>query len=110
MPTERRSSGDRRESFEGDKPSERRVGHRRQADVPAPLERRNGDERRGGKERRTKLERRGRETPEEHVRNALQLLANVADAGVLSDELQRDLDSAMFRLRFAVDRLEQEEK
>jgi len=109
MPTERRSSGDRRERLEDGEQPERRASHRRQSSGATPVERRSGDERRNGKERRTKLERRGRETPEEHVRNALQLLANVAESGVLTDELQRDLDSAMFRLRFAVDRLENEE-
>jgi hypothetical protein len=71
------------------------------------FERRAGAERRLVRTRRTKLERRLEETPEEHIRNALQLLANVADSGTLSDELRRDLDSAMLRLRFAIDRLEQ---
>jgi hypothetical protein len=71
------------------------------------LERREGPERRLLRTRRTKLDRRTEETAEEHIRNALQLLSNVAEAGALSDELRRDLDSAMLRLRFAVDRLEQ---
>lgn len=42
----------------------------------------------------------------ELVRDALRLLTEVADAGSLDDEVQRDLDAAMFRLRFALDRLE----
>ena len=67
------------------------------------------EERRSGRDRRQAGERRVREideTPSQHIRNALQLLANVAESGALDDELQRDLDSAIFRLRFAVERLE----
>jgi hypothetical protein len=60
---------------------------------------------RSPKDRRTGVERRGRETVEEHLRNALQLLSNIAETGSLDDEARRDLDAAMFRLRFAVDRL-----
>jgi len=84
---------------------ERRGGERRTGAPQPGLERRTGGERRLVA-RRTKLERRAEETAEEHIRNALQLLGNVADGGTLSDELRRDLDTAMLRLRFAVDRLE----
>ena len=51
-------------------------------------------------------ERRGQESAAEHIRNALQLIAEVADARELDDEHRRDLDAALFRLRFALDRLE----
>ena len=78
---------------------------RRQNLVLLPAEQRSGEDRRRRPDRR-KRERRGQETPEEHIRNALQLLSNVAESGVLDEELRRDLESAMFRLRFAVDRLE----
>jgi len=94
------SSAERRAS------SERRGVERRHRIVLVPVERRSGGDRRLSGERRLKLERHGQETPEEHIRNALQLLANVAESGTLDDELQRDLDSAIFRLRFAVERLE----
>jgi hypothetical protein len=64
------------------------------------------EERRSGVERREPSERRAPESAAEHIRNALQLLTNVAEAGTLDEESLRDLDAAMFRLRFALDRLE----
>lgn len=71
--------------------------------VLVDVERRSGRDRRGAGERRLhEVD----ETPSQHIRNALQLLANVAQSGALDDELQRDIDSAIFRLRFAVERLE----
>jgi len=91
---ERRSRPDRRVG------SERRAGG---SDAPASEPRPGGD-RRGGA-RRSGGERRGKETVEEHLRNALQLLSNIAETGNLDDEARRDLDAAMFRLRFAVERL-----
>jgi len=63
-------------------------------------------ERRSGKERRAFFERRSSEEPGEDIRNALQLLTNVAESGTLDEASLRDLDAAMFRLRFALDRLE----
>ena len=57
-------------------------------------------------ERRSGIERRAPESAGEHIRNALQLLTNVAESGTLDEESLRDLDAAMFRLRFALDRLE----
>ncbi|HXQ29986.1 MAG TPA: hypothetical protein VN848_12055 [Gemmatimonadales bacterium] len=86
---------------------ERRAADRRSGAARQGLEGRGETERRIPRDRRTKLDRRTEETAEEHIRNALQLLGNVAEAGDLSDEVRRDLDSAMLRLRFAVDRLEQ---
>ncbi len=64
------------------------------------------EERRSGVERRAPPERRAPESAGEHIRNALQLLTNVAESGTLDEESLRDLDAAMFRLRFALDRLE----
>ena len=63
-------------------------------------------ERRSGVERRGFFERRSSEEPGEDIRNALQLLTNVAESGTLDEASLRDLDAAMFRLRFALDRLE----
>ena len=64
------------------------------------------EERRSGTERRALPERRAPESAVEHIRNAMQLLTNVAESGTLDDESLRDLDAAMFRLRFALDGLE----
>ena len=64
------------------------------------------EDRRSGVERRAPSERRAPESAGEHIRNALQLLTNVAESGTLDEESLRDLDAAMFRLRFALDRLE----
>ena len=66
------------------------------------VERRAGKDRRQHPERRAGgrrggQERRGEESAAEHIRNALQLIV---------DEHRRDLDAALFRLRFALDRLE----
>jgi hypothetical protein len=81
------------------------------ADRRAPTDRRRVvtivvEERRSGVERRGQPERRAPESAGEHIRNALQLLTNVAESGTLDEESLRDLDAAMFRLRFALDRLE----
>src|SRR5213592_3879968 len=73
---------------------------RRRVAALVPTERRSGEERRSGAERRTP------ESVAEHIRNALQLLTNVAESGTLDEESLRDLDAAMFRLRFALDRFE----
>jgi hypothetical protein len=93
-PTDRRSRPDRRVV------TDRRAAADAKAAEPAP-----SGERRSRSARRSGVERRGRETVEEHLRNALQLLSNIAETGSLDDEARRDLDAAMFRLRFAVDRL-----
>ena len=93
---------------------ERRSGERRKTLTLVKTERRAGGERRrsrerrGDAERRSGAERRTEETAAEHIRNALQLVAHVAESGALDDELRRDLDAAMFRLRFAIDQLEQQ--
>lgn len=72
------------------------------------VERRRGEERRGREQRRSGAERRGPETVGAHIRNALVLIGQVAETDALDDECRRDLDTAMFRLRFALDRLERD--
>jgi hypothetical protein len=77
----------------------------------APVERRTVVDRRRGAERRSTLDRRGRaggrppaESPGEHLRNALQLLASLAAA---SDAEHRvPLTAARERLQRALDLLE----
>jgi len=104
-PADRRAPADRRSG------TERRNGDRRGTLTLVTVERRSGEERRQHAERRATgrrggQERRGQESAAEHIRNALQLIAEVADARELDDEHRRDLDAALFRLRFALDRLE----
>jgi len=94
-PSDRRSQPDRRV-----------VSDRRKAAAePQGADARPAREQRRTKARRSGAERRSNETVEEHLRNALQLLGNIAETGSLDDEARRDLDAAMFRLRFAVERL-----
>jgi hypothetical protein len=84
---------------------------RRRAVARAPLERRRVVDRRGGAERRSTLERRGHvarfpagESPAEHVRNALQLLAPLEP---LDPVQERELfAAAVRRLRLALQLLE----
>ena len=104
-PADRRAPADRRSGIE------RRNGDRRRTLTLVTVERRSGEERRqhAGRRatgRRGGQERRGQESAAEHIRNALQLITEVADATELDDEHRRDLDAALFRLRFALDRLE----
>jgi hypothetical protein len=80
-----------------------------------PEERRQVVDRRAGAERRSTLERRGRpfrlansERPVEHVRNALQLLKEVALAGELAPGPSEDLGAAIDRLHRAVSLLERQ--
>lgn len=75
--------------------------------APASLERRRVVDRRRGAERRSTLERRGRavrlpaaESPAEHLRNALQVLAPLHGAG------DSDFGAALTRLRRALELLE----
>jgi len=64
------------------------------------------EDRRSGAERRADIERRGGDTPPDHIHTALQLLTSVAESGTLDEASLRDLDAAMFRLRFALQRIE----
>ncbi len=89
------SPADRRKVVERRAPTDRR-----HVALVVPVERRAGSERRGAAERRAQ------ESVGEHIRNALQLLTNVAESGTLDEDSLRDLDAAMFRLRFALDRFE----
>ena len=80
-------------------------------------ERRQVVDRRRGSERRSTLDRRGHasrapnaERPVEHVRNALQLLREVALVGELSPGPGEDLGAAIERLHRAVGLLERQRK
>jgi hypothetical protein len=97
--------------------TDRRADARRRSVTVMPEERRQVVDRRRGPERRSTLERRGRggrgnrstpvERPVEHVRNALQLLREVALVGELSPGPSEDLGAAIDRLHRAVSLLEQ---
>jgi transcription elongation GreA/GreB family factor len=94
VPNERRASNDRRLL-------NRRAG---------PRAERSGVERRTNGDRRTGLERRlAILSAEGQIHEALRLLTEVIDSGSAPDEEQRSLESAMVRLRYALDRLEAEE-
>ena len=94
VPQERRGSTDRRSL-------DRRVTIRGE---------RTGSERRSTGERRTGLERRlAILSAEGQIREALRLLTEVIDRGAAPDDEQRSLESAMVRLRYALDRLEEED-
>jgi len=97
--------------------TDRRAEPRRRLVSLVPDERRRLVDRRSGAERRSTLDRRGRgaggaarspnaERPVEHVRNALQLLREVALVGELSPGPSEDLGSAIERLYRAVALLE----
>lgn len=84
---------------------DRRTGERRQLVLVPTVDRRAPGTRRRPGDRRTGKGPPGSETAEEHVRNALQLLMTIVETGDLDDELRRDLDAAIFRLHFAIERL-----
>ncbi len=93
--------------------TDRRSDPRRQSVTVVADERRRVVDRRRGAERRSTLDRRGRlarvpnaERPVEHVRNALQLLKEVALTGELSAGPSEDLGAAIERLHRAVALLE----
>jgi len=97
--------------------TDRRAEPRRQAVMGATDERRRVVDRRRGSERRSTLDRRGRasrtsnaERPVEHVRNALQLLREVALVGELSAGPSEDLGAAIERLHRAVGLLERQRR
>jgi hypothetical protein len=89
---------------------ERRTGERRTLALVPTVDRRAPGTRRRPGDRRTDTGTGvpGGETAEEHVRNALQLLLTIVEAGGadLDDEVRRDLDAAIFRLHFAIERLQ----
>jgi hypothetical protein len=97
--------------------TDRRAEPRRRSVSIVPEERRRVVDRRRGAERRSTLDRRGRairtpnaERPVEHVRNALQLLREVALVGELSPGPSEDLGAAIERLHRAVALLERQPK
>lgn len=93
-PNERRRRSDRRTVLD----------RRSSAPRPGPqpdAERRSG-ERRTGQERRLSIL-----SAEDQIDEALRLLTRVVETGSLPDEERRNLEAAMVRLRFALDRLEQ---
>lgn len=79
-------------------PDRRGGGDRRRVIVHVTENRRSGSDRRQD-------ERRSQEAVGGHIRDALALITHVADADELDDEHRRELDTAVFRLRFALDRL-----
>jgi len=97
--------------------TDRRAEPRRRSVMGVADERRQVVDRRRGSERRSTLDRRGRasrapnaERPVEHVRNALQLLREVALVGELSPGQSEDLGAAIERLHRAVGLLERQRK
>lgn len=97
--------------------TDRRSEPRRQVVGTVAEERRQIVDRRRGSERRSTLDRRGRayrrsggERPVEHVRNALQLLKEVALAGELSARPSEDLGAAIDRLHRAVSVLDRQKQ
>ena len=75
----------------------RRSAERRMKEVPVDLERRSGLDRRLIVESATA-----------QIHAVLELLTELADQGALRDDSRRLLDTAMLRLRFALERIEPE--
>jgi len=93
-------------------PNERRLTIERRA---LPDRRLNGDQpelpaidRRRKSERRTGIERRlSIQSASDQIRFALRLLTRLVEMGAVTEQELRTLESAMLRLRFALDRLEE---
>ena len=75
----------------------RRRTDRRAKAVPVEVERRSGIDRRLGVE-----------SAMAQMHAVMELLTQIADAGVLRDDNRRLLDTAMIRVRFAIERMEPE--
>jgi hypothetical protein len=75
----------------------RRRSDRRTKDVPVDIERRSGLDRRLIVESATA-----------QIHAVLELLTELADQGALRDDSRRLLDTAMLRLRYALERMEPE--
>jgi hypothetical protein len=75
----------------------RRGADRRAKDMPVEVERRSGIDRR--------LE---MESATAQMHAVLELLTQIADSGSLRDDNRRRLDTAMLRLRFAIERIQPE--
>jgi hypothetical protein len=99
LTVERRQVPDRRAEQAEEAGSERRS----ETKVEVPVERRSG-ERRSAIERRLSLQ-----SAVDQIHGALKLLTLVAEseAGRLNEEQRRELEGAMLRLRFALERLEE---
>jgi hypothetical protein len=78
----------------------RGLAERRRAAALVEFERRMGD-RRSGKDRRLLLQSAG-----DQIHVALKLLTRIAESGLVIDQERRNLEAAMLRLRFALERLE----
>ena len=103
---ERRDSSDRRFLLDRRSGVDRRSFEN--ADIPHP-ERRARADRRGGPERRAFLERRmSLQSAGDQIRGALKLLSVAIESGDVPDKQRRGLDAALLRLRFALERLENE--
>jgi hypothetical protein len=72
-----------------------------QQESPA-VNRRRKSERRTGVERRLSIR-----SASDQIRGALRLLTRVVEMGAVTEQELRTLESAMLRLRFALDRLEE---
>jgi len=84
--------------------SDRRTGaDRRKQQAPVEQERRKGSQRRTGLERRLELE-----TAGDQIHAALDLLTYALDQGVLLDVDQWVLETAVARLRLAMEQLREE--
>lgn len=94
-------SGERRDK------QERRTGERRHLILVPPVEQRSQKARRREPDRRFGSGPLSAATAEEAVRTALQLLMTVSETEMLDDNQQRYLDAAIFRLHFAIERLQQ---
>ena len=117
--TDRRGSDRRRQQQGSDRRKqsipvavERRSGvDRRQHDAGGiPFgERRNVDDRRAGGERRAFRERRlALQSAGDQIRGALKLMTLAIESGTIPERDRRTLDAAMLRLRFALERIEEE--
>jgi hypothetical protein len=95
--------------------SDRRQRARRTRYVGVAVDRRQSPDRRTGADRRSTLERRrarrrirppGTESPGQHLRNALQLLYDLARPGLLSDDDGHTLHAATQRVEMALRQVE----
>lgn len=88
--------------FERRDTDRRSGGDTRVEQVPVAVDRRKSD-RRQGIERRLAMQ-----SAAGQLQIAIGLLMQIAEAGALNDDLRRSLDTAMMRLRFALERMERE--
>src|SRR6267143_2063692 len=110
LTVERRKLPDRR--AEGEQGEEGGGERRSETEAEVPVERRTGAERRQIGKRRSAIERRlALQSAADQIHGALKLLTRVAESEGgerLTEEQRRELEGAMLRLRFALERLEEE--